>query len=87
MKNWKQAKKEYIKDHLSQNMAQPERRINALAAIENILNEQFPALLKDDEVFTNIKRMYFIKLYECLKGPALSDAEKSVINGLYKFSR
>ena len=86
MKNWKQTKEEYIKDHLSKKMAQPERRINALNAIERTFQEKFPELLDDKNVFENISKMYFIKLYECLKGRSLNGAENSVITGLYKFS-
>ena len=86
MRNWKQAKEAYIKDHLSKTLAQPERRLNALKAIEHVFSQQFPELLADNKVFINIKEMYLIKLYECLKGTSLSSAEKSVFNGLYKFS-
>lgn len=87
MKNWMQATNGYIKDHLSKKLEQPERRLNALIAIEKIFREKFPELLKDEDVFINISKMYFLKLYECLKGSSLSSAEKSVINGLYKFSK
>ncbi len=86
MKNWTQTKNDYIKDHLSKSLEQPERRLNALTAIEKTFKEKFPELLNDEDVFTNIKKMYLLKLYECLKGSSLSSAEKSVINGLYKFS-
>ena len=86
MKNWQQAKETYIKDHLSKSLEQPERRLNALKAIEKTFQENFPELLNDKNVFQNIKKMYFLKLYECLKGSSLSGAEKSVISGLYKFS-
>lgn len=86
MRNWTQTKKAYIKDHLSKYLRQPERRLNALAAIERKFAEEFPELLKDEHVFMNIKKMYFLKLCECLKGSLLSNAEKSVVNGLYKFS-
>jgi hypothetical protein len=87
MKNWKQAKDAYIKDHLSKELEQPERRLNALKAIEKTFQEEFPKLLKDDEVFNNIKKNYMLKLYECLKSSSLSSAEKSVFNGLYKFAK
>lgn len=86
MKNWKQAKELYLKDHLSKSLEQPERRVNALAAIEKVFKEKFPELLADDNVFVNINKEYLMKLYECLKGTSLNNAEKSVFNGLYKFS-
>lgn len=86
MKNWQQAKEAYVNYHLSKTIEQPERRLNALVAIEKVFSEQFPELFEDEEVFINIKKMYLLKLYECLKGTSINGAEKSVINGLYKFS-
>jgi hypothetical protein len=86
MKNWEQAKEFYTKDHLVKSLEHPERRLNALKAIEKTFKEKFPELLNDDDVFMNITKMYFLKLYQCLKGSSLSGAEKSVIAGLYKFS-
>jgi hypothetical protein len=87
MKNWKQAKVAYTKDHLSKSLVQPERRLNALDSIENTFRNKFPELLKDDNVFQNINKMYLSKLYECMKGRDLNSAEKSVFTGLYKFSK
>lgn len=87
MKNWKQTKDLYVKDHLAKTLEQPERRINALNAIEKVFNDKFPELLNDEQVFTNIAKVYLIKLYECLKGNSLSSAEKSVFTGLYNFSK
>jgi len=86
MKDWLETKNIYIKEQVSKKLKQPERRLNALTAIEKVFSEEFPELLKDEGVFRNIKKMYFLKLYECLKGTVLNDAEKSVINGLYKLS-
>lgn len=87
MKNWKQAKEAYIKDHLTKQLANPEIRLNALTAIEKNFKEKFPEPLTDEGVFLNIGKLYLMKLYECLKGKVLNDAEKSVFNGLYKFSK
>jgi hypothetical protein len=86
MKNWPQAKEAYIKDHLSKALEYPERRLDALKAIEKTFQEKFPELINDRNLFENIKKVYFLKLYECLKGSPLSGAENSVITGLYKFS-
>jgi hypothetical protein len=86
MKNWKQAKEAYIKDHLSRALAVPKIRLNALTAIERVFKEKFPVILEDKYVFINIKKEYLVKLYECLKGRSINGAEKSVFNGLYKFS-
>lgn len=86
MKNWKQAKGAYIKDHLAKKLAEHSIRLNALKKIEKVFAERFPLPMSDNEVFRNISKRYFFKLYECLKGTLLNGAEKSVINGLYKFS-
>ena len=86
MNNWENTKRAFLRDHLTKPLAESERRLNALAAIEKVFKDEFPDLLKDEDVFMNIKMMYFLKLYECLKGKILSSAEKSVIYGLYKFS-
>ncbi|MES2776805.1 MAG: hypothetical protein V4722_21685 [Bacteroidota bacterium] len=85
MKNWSQTAKAYTEDHLSKSLAQPERRLNALSAIENKFKEEFPYMLRDENVFRNIQKIYLSKLYECLKGKPLSSAEESVFTGLYKF--
>lgn len=87
MKNWNQAKAAYIKDHLSKTLEQPERRLNALSAIEKTFRNKFPELLVDESIFQNISKMYLLKLYECMKGNDLSSAEKSVFTGLYKFAK
>lgn len=87
MKDWKQAKTAYINDHLKKSLVQPGRRLSALNAIEKTFKEKFNELLNDENVFQNIGEMYLLKLYECMKGKNLSAAEKSVIAGLYKFSR
>lgn len=87
MKNWKQAKEAYLKDHLERAFVQPERRVSALTSIENTFKEKFIEPLKDEKVFSNVSKVYLMKIYECLKGNELSGAEKSVFNGLYKFAR
>ena len=87
MKNWKQAKDSYVKDHIARHLAKPEIRLYALKAIEKTFKEKFPEPLKDENVFMNISKVYLMKLYECLKGSSLNDAEKSVFTGLYKFSK
>lgn len=87
MKNWKQSKDAYIKDHLRKELTKPEIRLNALKAIEKIFRETYDEPLRDENVFQNISKTYLMKLYECLKGRVLNGAEKSVFNGLYKFSK
>lgn len=87
MSTFYKAKAAYITDHKAKPLAQPERRLNALAAMENVFKEIFPEVLQDKSLFDNITKTYFSKLYECLKGSPLSGADKSVITGLYKFSK
>lgn len=87
MNNWRKAKEAYIKDHLKKQLAKPEIRLNALKAVEKNFKEKFPEPLTDERLFLNISKVYLMKLYVCLKGKALNSAEKSVFNGLYKFSK
>jgi hypothetical protein len=87
MKTFYEAKKIYIAYHKSQDYKDQERRLNALNALEKEFKYKFPEALQDEDLFANIKKPYFSKLYQCLKGKALNGAEISVINGLYKFSK
>ncbi|MES2430947.1 MAG: hypothetical protein V4556_08420 [Bacteroidota bacterium] len=87
MKTWDKAKDAYKKDHLTKQLANHKIRLSALAAIEKVFKEKFVVVLKDENVFININKIYLMKLYECLKGKSLNGAEKSVFNGLYKFSK
>lgn len=87
MKNWNQAKKDYIKDHLSKNLSDHNIRLNALRKIETVFSDNFSEPLYDEKVFQNISKIYLMKLYECLKGYGLNGAEKSVFNGIYRFSK
>ena len=86
MKNWKQAKDAYVQDHLSKDLVQPQRRISALRAIESRFQANHPDIINDKNVFKNINKESLISLYKKLKGKELNGAEKSVFNGLYKFS-
>jgi len=87
MKTFDAAKKAYVGDHLSKDLAQPERRLNALKAIENLIAAKSPDLLKGVNLFTKYTKDSFAKQYHEWKGSALSSAEKSVITGLFKFSK
>lgn len=87
MKTYQQTKAAYIADHIAKPLAQPERRLSALESLEKKFKAKYPEALQDKMLFANISKPYFTKLYECLKGNALSGADKSVITGLYKFSK
>jgi len=86
MKTFQQAKKAYVANHLSKYLKQPKRRINALKAIEERIEENSPGLLESDEIFTQYSKNEFGEMYYQWKGRALSNAEKSVLTGLFKFS-
>lgn len=88
MKNFDAAKKAYVDDHLSKDyLKQSERRLNSLKAIENVLTTKSPELLKGNNLFKNFSKDSFARQYMAWKGSALSGAEKSVITGLFKFSK
>lgn len=76
----------YIAGHLSKNLTQPERRLNALKAIEKVLKIKNPDLMNGAELFVKYDEVGFADQYEIWKGSPLSGAEKSVITGLYKLS-
>jgi hypothetical protein len=86
MNSYIRSKQLYIADHLSKGLAEPERRLNALKAIEQVINVKNPGLLNGDDLFKKFDKNGFAKQYEIWKGTPLSGAEKSVITGLYKFS-
>jgi hypothetical protein len=86
MKNWIETRKLYIEDHLSKPLIQPQRRINALNAIEKLFQDNASNLLKDKNIFIILSKDEFLKKYKKWKGKSLSSAERSVINGIYKFS-
>lgn len=87
MKTWQEAKAAYLKDHLSKPLKAPNIRIGALGNIENATTNKNPEYLKGDEIFTKFDRNAFLDFYESQKGTHLNGAEKSLINGLYKFCK
>lgn len=87
MNNYNKSKQLYIADHLAKNLEQPKRRLDALKAIEQVLKENDPELLKGAGLFEKFDKPGLIKKYETWKGSSLSGAEKSVITGLFKFSK
>ncbi len=86
MKTFKEAKASYIKDHLSKDLAQPQRRLNALAAIEKTIMQKEPSLLAASNLFEIYDKHGFQIQYAEWKNASLSGAEKSVIVGLFKFA-
>lgn len=87
MNTFSRSKQLYIADHLSKELAEPERRLNAVKAIEKVINEKKPGLLNGTALFETFDKNGFAKQYEIWKGSSLSGAEKSVITGLFKFSK
>ena len=86
MKNWKQAKDAYIKDHLSKPLKAPNIRLNALKNIEEAIKHDNHKLLVQDDVFKKYTKETLLDYYLKLKDKPLNSAEKSVIHGLYKIS-
>ena len=86
MKTFKEAKASYINDHLSKNLAQPQRRLNTLAAIEDTIMQNEPSLLAAGNLFEKYDKHSFRLQYAEWKNKPLSGAEKSVIVGLFKFA-
>jgi hypothetical protein len=87
MKTFKEAKEAYIADHIAKGLKQPERRLNALKAIEKLVSEKSPELLSGNHLFKTYQKEQFEKHYTIWKNAPLSGAEKSVLLGLFKFSR
>lgn len=87
MNTYYKSKQLYIADHLAKNLAQPERRLNALKAIEKVLKENDLELLNGAGLFEKFDEPGFADQYEKWKSSPLSGAEKSVITGLFKFSK
>ena len=87
MNTYSKSKQLFIADQLSKNLAQPERRLNALKAIEKVLENNDPDLLNGAELFVKYHKTGFADQYEIWKGSPLSGAEKSVIVGIFKFSK
>ena len=84
MNDWEKMKDAYIKDHLSKDLKQPQRRLNALSAIEKLLKENMTELMSKDRFQALGKEGIMQQLLKLKKSP-LSSAEKSVIVGLIKF--
>lgn len=87
MNTYNISKQLYIADHLSKDMVQPKRRLNALEAIEKIIHSNSPELLQSDNLFRSFSKNKFFTQYLDWKGKPISGAEKSVIVGLFKFSK
>lgn len=87
MNTYLKSKQLYIADHLSKKLLQPERRLNALSAIERIIQANSPEILQSDNLFKKFDKNGFLKQYHEWKGKPLSGAEKSVIVGIFKLSK
>ena len=87
MKTWQETTQLYIKDHLSKPLKAPNIRLSAMNNIENAIKNRNPEFLKSNEIFLKFNKEAFLDFYASLKGTHLNSAEKSVINGLYKFCK
>lgn len=86
MNTYSRSKQLYIADHLSKKLTEPDRRLNALKAIEKVINLKNPGLLNGVALYEKFDKNGFAEQYEIWKGLPLSGAEKSVIIGLFRFS-
>ncbi len=86
MDNWTKLKKLYVNDHNAKDyLVSPERRLNAIESLEKLLNQYLPEFIKQPKFLRQIPKEEFMQKVKDRKGSILSGAEKSVINGLYKF--
>ncbi len=86
MDNWTKLKKLYVDDHRSKEyLTTPERRLNAVDALEKVLKQQLLQFVKQPKFLKQMPKDSFMKMVQEKKGSNLSIAEKSVINGLYRF--
>ena len=63
MKTYYESKAAYIEDHVKKPLVEPKIRLNALKAIEKVFKEKFSDALLDEQLFDNISKNYFLKLY------------------------
>ena len=83
---WLELKNEYIRDHYSKMLEQPERRIAALEIIEGILNEHYREIIDSPSTLKKYDKSVFTEMIRVKKPSGkISGADKSVITGLYKF--
>ncbi|NJO68047.1 MAG: hypothetical protein HC830_01125 [Bacteroidetes bacterium] len=83
MKTYKEIRDEYVRIHLSKSLKTPQRRINALAAIERTIKGIDPSLLEKNKLYLKYNKENFSEQYLKWKRKPLSSAEKSVILGLF----
>jgi len=84
--NWKKLKNFYLKDNLDKKkLVTPQTKVDALNAIEAIMNTHFPEFVKQPKFLKQIPSEQFLRELKLKKGKDLSAAEISVINGFYKF--
>lgn len=85
MSNWKMLKNLYLKDNIDKKkLVTPQTKIDALLAIETIMNAHFPAFIKQPKFLKQIPADQFLKELKLKKGSPLKPSETSVVNGLYK---
>jgi hypothetical protein len=83
MNDWNTIREAYLKDHLSKDLKEPQRRVNALEAIERLLKESKPEIMHP-EGLKNLGKEGVLQQLLKLKKKPLSSAERSVIVGLFK---
>ena len=87
MKNWEQTKLAFLNDHLNKRPVHPDQKLRSLHYIESAIKNSYPLLLEDKDLFKKLTESDFIELYTSLKARRINRFDKSVIHGLYKFSK
>jgi len=87
MKNWEQTKLAFLNDHLKKKPVHPDQKLRSLHYIELAIKGSYPLLFEDNDLFKKLTESDFVGLYKSLKGGRLNKFDKSVIHGLYKFSK
>lgn len=83
--NWKNLKNLYLKDNLDKKkLVTPQTKIDGFQSIETIMNNHFPAYVKQPKFLKQIPKEQFLRELKLKKGNDLSTIETSVITGIYK---
>ncbi len=74
LSSWNKMKEAYLKDHLSKDLKEPQRKVNALLAIERLLKEKSPDIM-NKESFQKLGKEGVIQQILKMKQSPLSSAE------------
>jgi hypothetical protein len=81
---WEEIKKSIVDGLMPRELADPNIRIGALGRVERIMEEYYPLYIKDPNELIWIDKDTFKREIAERKGRDLNDAEKSIINEIYR---